>query len=157
MGREREREGGGWGRNIKTSYFSTNLAFVYLCLTLFTFVKMTHLCTNFVLVTYWSSRILSVIDSVLSNFVCQNVQTTVEGVVGPMSEHPKFLRPYQPGGRVSKFWEMFFWTISLNKSFDSSKGFLLTHFLPISFTNYFCAKYFSKPTFLVWPKLFWHV
>ena len=32
------------------SYSSTNLDFVYLCLPLFTFDKLTHLCTNFVLV-----------------------------------------------------------------------------------------------------------
>ena len=34
------------------SYFSTNLDVVYLCLTLFTFVQLTHLCTNFVLVRW---------------------------------------------------------------------------------------------------------
>ena len=32
------------------SYFSTNLNLVQLCLPLFTFVQLTHLCTNFVLV-----------------------------------------------------------------------------------------------------------
>ena len=32
------------------SYSSTKLDFVYICLPLFTFVQLTHLCTNFVLV-----------------------------------------------------------------------------------------------------------
>ena len=36
---------------LNFSYFSTNLDFVYLCLPLLTFVQLTHLCTNFVLVS----------------------------------------------------------------------------------------------------------
>ena len=39
---------------LKFSYFWTNLDIVYLCLPLFTFVQLTHLCTNFVLVLSWT-------------------------------------------------------------------------------------------------------
>ena len=36
---------------LKFSYFSTSFSFVYLCLPLFTYVQLRHLCTNFVLVS----------------------------------------------------------------------------------------------------------
>ena len=42
---------------------------------------------------------LSEMDFVISNFLCQNVQTTVGGGgVRAKSERPNFLRPYLPNG-----------------------------------------------------------
>ena len=40
----------------------------------------------------------SEIGFIISNFLCQNVQTTLGGEVWTKSEHPNFLRPYLPRG-----------------------------------------------------------
>ena len=69
---------------------------------------------------------LSEIDFVFSNFLCQNVQTTVGGGgVRAKSERPNFLRPYLPNGgrggqrrfgQCPKFGSLFFLMAPLSLS-----------------------------------------